>query len=373
MNRDKKILYFVSSLITVVLLSLQFVPSSHIRIVSAIVILALCIITVRSVRKRAIYSKNKDMAFLIVGVGTLLYLVLYYLSGLSLGFYKSPTPLTLNSLLTCILPISVIIITVEIVRGVLRAQNSKLVDILSYVGGVLSEIVIFGSAADVESFNQFMDFVGLIIFPALISNVLFHYVSKLYGFMPNIVYRLLITLYPYFIFAVPDVADSLQAFSKIIVPVALYLFLHTLYERKVRYASRKESKLPIIGLVLSLLLMTSTIMLISGQFRFSALVIATESMSGELEVGDVVIFEEYDDQIIKEGQVIVFKKGNIRVVHRVVDIENYGGERRYITKGDSNKDEDIGYILDTDIIGVTSFKIPYIGHPTLWVRDIFSK
>lgn len=363
----------MSFLFTAVLLSLQLVPADYIRIVSALVLLALGFFVIKLIKKRSIPSKNRDMAFLIVSVGTVLYLILYYLSGLSLGFYQSPTPLTLTSLFTCIIPISVIIITVEIVRGVFRAQNSKILDVLAYISGVLSEIVIYGSTVNFGDFSNFMEFVGLIIFPALISNILFQYVSKVYGFMPNVAYRLLTTLYPYLIFALPNAVDSLHAFTKILVPVALYLFLHTLYEKKTRYATKKESKLPVIGLVLSLLLMTSTIMLISGQFRYSALVIATESMTGELEVGDVVIFEEYDDQIIEEGQIIVFKRGRSRIVHRVVDIDQYGGERRYVTKGDANEDNDAGYILDSDIVGITSYKIPYVGSPTIWVRDIFSK
>jgi hypothetical protein len=30
-------------------------------------------------------------------------------------------------------------------------------------------------------------------------------------------------------------------------------------------------------------------------------------------------------------------------------------------------------VTDAEIVGVTNFKIPYIGMPTLWLGDIFKK
>jgi signal peptidase len=111
-------------------------------------------------------------------------------------------------------------------------------------------------------------------------------------------------------------------------------------------------------------------MLISCQFRFGAVVIATESMTGEINKGDVIIYERYDDQTIKEGQVIVFLQDQNRIIHRVVKIENIGGEVRYFTKGDANYSLDDGYITDADIVGLTDVKIAYIGYPTLWLRKL---
>ena len=120
---------------------------------------------------------------------------------------------------------------------------------------------------------------------------------------------------------------------------------------------------------MTVVIMIGIVMLTSCQFRFGALVIATESMTGELNKGDAVIFEQYDDQIIEEGQVIVFRKGQSRIVHRVVDIERVNGQNRYYTKGDMNGDLDAGYITDADIVGTAELKVPYVGYPTLWIRE----
>jgi signal peptidase len=94
-------------------------------------------------------------------------------------------------------------------------------------------------------------------------------------------------------------------------------------------------------------------------------------MTGELNKGDIAIYERYDDQVIEEGQVIVFRDGNKHVIHRVVDKSNINGEFRYYTKGDANEHLDAGYITDSDIKGVVVLNLPYFGYPTLWLRDLF--
>jgi signal peptidase I len=114
-------------------------------------------------------------------------------------------------------------------------------------------------------------------------------------------------------------------------------------------------------------------MLISCQFRFGAIVIATESMTGEINKGDMIIYERYDDQIIEEGQVIVFLDGKSKIVHRVVKIDQFGGENRYYTKGDANVTLDVGYRTEEDIFGLTDIKVAYVGYPTLWLREILRR
>jgi len=95
-------------------------------------------------------------------------------------------------------------------------------------------------------------------------------------------------------------------------------------------------------------------------------------MTGELDKGDTIVYEEYDGQIITEGQVIVFERSNAKIVHRVVEIERVDGVNRYFTKGDANEDKDAGYITDTEIVGIVELKIPIVGYPTIWLRNIVS-
>ena len=72
------------------------------------------------------------------------------------------------------------------------------------------------------------------------------------------------------------------------------------------------------------------------------------------------------------GDIIIFTRYNQRVIHRVVEIACINGETRYYTKGDANDNYDTGYVTDSEIIGVTDFKIAYIGYPTVWLHRLFA-
>jgi signal peptidase len=214
-----------------------------------------------------------------------------------------------------------------------------------------------------------MDLVGMTLFPALTSNVYYHYISKKYGAISNIVFRVILTLNIYFIPTVALVPDALEACLKIIFPIFMLAFVSALYSKKKKHAVQKGTKFGKITTALAVIIIVSLAMLISCQFRFGALVIATGSMTGEINKGDMIIYERYDGQTIEEGQVIVFMDNSSRVVHRVVKIENIGGEVRYYTKGDANEDLDTGYRLKSDIVGLTDIKLAYVGYPTLWLRE----
>ena len=112
-------------------------------------------------------------------------------------------------------------------------------------------------------------------------------------------------------------------------------------------------------------------MLISNQFYYGSYVVATESMTGEINKGDVIIYERYDDQLVVEGQVIVFEKNKSVTIHRVEEIKIINGVKRYYTKGDANDDLDAGYIIDGNIIGLVNYKLPFFGYPTIWVHSLF--
>ena len=308
-----------------------------------------------------------------MSVIALVYVAIYYLSGLAFGYYKSLNDNYLNTMLKYIVPVVIIVVSTEVIRSVVRAQKDFFADALSYVGCVVAETMIFGNISSITSFNIFMDFAAIRLFPAIVANLLYNYLSSRYGMYPNIVYRLVTTLYAYIIPFAPALPDSLFAFANLFIPILIYLFVDALYEKKRRYALAKKSKLTPILTGVVVVIMTAFVMLISNQFKYGALVIATESMTGEIDKGDAVIFEEYTDQIIKEGQVIVFEKNGSKIVHRVVDIQRIDGVTQYFTKGDANETLDTGYITSGQIVGVVSFKLPYVGYPTIWLRSLFTR
>ena len=233
------------------------------------------------------------------------------------------------------------------------------------------DIIIFATHSGISTFDALMDILGMTFFPAISFNILYTFISKRYGMVPNILFRLIITLYLYIIPITPKTPDVLIAFIQLVLPFIIMFFIKMLYEKQQRVVSHTSKRVNMAVSAVCAVLMVSIVMLISCQFRYGVLVIATESMTGEVDKGDAVVYEQYDSQLIIEGDIIVFEKYDQIVVHRVVKIERINNINRYYTKGDANDHIDAGYITESQIIGVTHFKIKYIGYPTIWVRSLF--
>ena len=375
---DKKVVHIFSISVFAVLLIALFLPLKESgRIIAALLLLPAAVIIPLFIKKRNIPSINKKQVLMIVIVCALVYVMIYYLTGLKFGFYKNPYRITVENFFRFFLPIAVIIVSTEIIRWVMMAQKSKAAHALCYLSFVIAEMLVCSNLPAVTSFNRFMDLIAGAFFQALFSNLLYNYLSKRYGMYPNIAFRAIITLHSYFFPVTSQISNSLVYLFDLFLPIVVFLFIDSLFEKKKRYALRRTSRiLRVLSVILTavvIIIMIGTVMLVSNQFQYGALVIATESMTGELNKGDVVIFESYDGQTIQEGQVIVFENNNSMIVHRVVDIKIINGIARYYTKGDANEHNDAGYITNADIVGFANYKIPALGYPSLWLRKLFTK
>lgn len=370
---DRKSIYVVSLSVLVAFIPLLFVGVKYVRWLAAIAFIVAAVVAYAFVKKRSILSFNKKQVLALLTIIALVYLTLYYMVGLHFGFSKVYRQLSLSSFLELILPSLLIIIASELLRSVILAQQCRCPSVAIYVICIFSDVLIKGGLSNIGSHYAFMEMVGVVLFSSVTMNLLYHYLSKRYGVLPNIVFRSILTLYIYVIPFVPAVPDAINAFALVILPLVVWMFIDGLYEKKFKYATQRTSKWTYLSTAATLAFMISVIMLITCQFRFGLLVIASPSMEGEISVGDAVIFEAYDGQNINKGDVIVFykDKSDSRTVHRVVNTEKINGQVRYYTKGDANNDVDYGYITESNIEGVVRLKVSGIGYPSLWLRDLF--
>ena len=372
---DKRRAYIVSLSILAILLVLLFAPGGSGRIIAAILLLPLAIVTHFLIQKRVIISIYSKEVSLVVGIIGALYLMLYFVSGLFFGFYKTGYNFGIDFLFRLTIPIAVIIVATEIIRHILVAQKDNITSTISFFICLTADVIIVSTVAGITNFSTFMDVVGLTLFPGILYNILFNYLSVRYGILPSLIYRGFTVFAFYLIPYGSNISDSLVGMIQLLLPIAIYVFIDILYEKKRRYALGEQSivkkTFSRIITAVAVIIMVGTVMLISNQFKYGALVIATDSMTGEINKGDVVIMEKYEDQAIEKGQVIVFENGKAMFVHRVVKIEIINGAARYYTKGDANEDMDAGFVTKHDIVGLVDFKIPSIGYPTLWLRSLF--
>jgi signal peptidase len=374
MKKDKLAVYIVSVLAFAALLPLLFLElgtAANVRIAAAAVLFVMTFPVCLVIRRRRASSIRWTSVLLLATVLGVLYVILVSMTGLHFGFFKNPYTLNTDLLLKTLLPVAVIIATTEIIRSVLLAQQIRFASLMAFLIAMTGDVLMLTNLVRVTSFNRFMDLVGLTLLPAAIGNVYYHYASKRYGALPNMPLRLILALYSYLLPTTSAVPDALLSCSLILFPLLLLAVVSSLYEKKKRIAlPKKGQKLGWFATALTVVVCIAIAMLISCRFRFGALVIATESMTGEINKGDMIIYERYDDQPIQEGQVVVFLQNEARIVHRVVRIETVRGETRYYTKGDANDSPDAGYRTRADIFGLTDVKLAYVGYPTLWLREL---
>ncbi len=89
--------------------------------------------------------------------------------------------------------------------------------------------------------------------------------------------------------------------------------------------------------------------------------------------GDIIILKGANIENIKNGDVIVFKKGSrAPIIHRVVKIYTENNTKYITTKGDNGATNpaprsDETKISNDEIIGKAAFRIPFLG----WIKIIF--
>ncbi len=371
MYTDKKRVYLFSALVCSMLFLSFFIPVSLRRYVVAVFLVITAILVIYMIKKRSILSINKKQVLFIMFTIGLLYVMIYYLLGIEFGFHRNIYGLPVRNFFRFTVPIAIIIVAMELIRRVILAQKLLIPNILVYVSGVLVDLIIFINYDQINTFNVFMDILGMAFLPAFTLNLLYTYLSKNYGAWPNIAFRLITTLFIYFIPVLPSIPDIMESVIKFVLPFVIMGFISVLYAKQKRVVSHRKRTISTIGTVFAAVILIMFVMLISCKFKYGALVIGSESMTGSINKGDVVVYEEYTGQPIYEGDVIVFEVDGKKVIHRVVDIERINNIYRYYTKGDANEDMDSGYITEGQIVGVTHFRVVYIGYPSLWVRSIF--
>ena len=103
-----------------------------------------------------------------------------------------------------------------------------------------------------------------------------------------------------------------------------------------------------------------------GSFTYQPIAILSNSMNPTFKRGDVVIYKKEENII--PGNIIVFQYQNQIIVHRVVSINEY-----YVTKGDANNSIDYIKVQKEDIKGVYQFSLKYLGYPSIWLNELFTK
>ncbi len=310
----------------------------------------------------------------------MVFLILYYLFGIVIGYAKSNNYLTLYGLTVFIIPTILKIVFKEHLRKLIltKSGNNKFLIIYTVLLFIMIDVLPALSMLKMSNMHDVFIFIALVLLPSITFNISATYINMKVGYMPVIIYLLIFSLYQYIIPIVPNPSEYLKAIIDFILPILILFKVRKIvnkYSNENKEIDRNYKKSAIILLIIPIMLTIIIIYFVSGYFKYYALAIASGSMNPVFDRGSVVIIEQVNDKYdnynkLKEGKIIAFKAEKNTVVHRLIRIVNVGDEIFYYTKGDANKKEDDYLIKKENIIGIVKFTIPYIGYPTVWFSEI---
>lgn len=294
---------------------------------------------------------------------SIIFLILYLVSGIIVGFNKNPYDHTLIYTFKClwktILPIS----GIEIVRYKLIKSNKNSFTIMTLITIIIIMSEINFNALLLSHNITFLHYLVSVIIPIIARNILFTYLSLNTHYNVSIIIRIFNEVPKLFLPFIPYSNWFIEgSFDIIKVLIIYYLFKYFIFNKKNIHRFKSSAMLYPLTIITSILL----VLFMLGVFNYQPIAILSNSMNPLFKRGDVVIYKREEN--ISPGDIIVFKYENQIIVHRVVSINEY-----YITKGDANNTIDYIKIKKEDIKGVYQFHIKYLGYPSIWLNEFFTK
>lgn len=139
---------------------------------------------------------------------------------------------------------------------------------------------------------------------------------------------------------------------------------------------KKIISIVVIIILIPILFVSATILIdsyahpdkVPSFFGWKPFIVLSGSMETQISPGDVVVVKEINTKDLQKGDIIAFKEGDIVITHRIDDIVTEDGTQKYITKGDNNNTQDVGYVLPEQVEGVFQFKISRLGNLAMFVQ-----
>lgn len=329
--------------------------------------------------RKPIKQKFKDANFIITGL-SIIVLGLMYLIGLFSGFVSTYSPLstTAISLGKWILVIISVILT-ELIRYVIAINKSKkqkryiITEILMLLNFVLIDMSLYPKVFIFNSSTQICEFFCIFLVQSLAKNLMLNSISTNYSYVPCLYYRLFMDLYIFLLPIKPNINTFIESVIFLVFPYLVYITIKEITEKRKIELSKTKRKSNYLWNGTIIILIGILVMLVSCEFKYGMLAVGSKSMTGTINKGDAIIYKKYaKEKNLKEGQIIVFEKNNVMIIHRIVSIYKISEQESvYKTKGDANEDNDNWLVKQEEIIGTVDTRVPWIAWPSVLLNGIF--
>lgn len=327
-------------------------------LINPIVFLLLFIITCFINPKQRIKDKKEKEQIILIIV--LISLMLYFLSGLIVGYSKNIYNNNFIGIIINLWSYVFIIVYQEYIRNYLVKKHK----IICFILLTLFEInlyTLFNIDNNIELFKQ----ISLVVIPAISTNLLLNYLTKTSGYISCLLYKIPIIFTNIYLPILPNLNWFINSLYRTLLPFIIYIFIKKIDTKRDRIKSKTSSN------ILILIILIIFVLFVAGIFKYKIVSIASNSMKDTISRGYAVIIEQTND--IKLYDIIEYRLDKIVIVHRVISIDKTKDGYLYTTKGDNNNNSDKDKVKEEQIIGKVIVKIPYIGYPSVWLNEFFTR
>lgn len=305
----------------------------------------------------------------------IIFIVVSIAIGIFDGLGKSPYNHTLKGVLMNILLVGSMLVGKEFVRSWLVSNLTKYENYIVFA--VVAFIMTFigfsiNSFAELKGYEETVKFIAQYFAPEFSHNLLAVYLAYLGGPLPAIIYMGVLQAFYWLSPVLPNLQWITAAVVGIMCPIFFLTAIQSIFLKEAKLIKKRDkAQESVFSWILTSLFSIGVIWFVVGVFPIYPSVIATGSMEPMIKPGDVILVRKVED--IKEvqiGDVIQFRRDNILISHRVLEIKEDDKKGiSYRTKGDNNSGADTELVIPEDIKGKIISVVPKIGWPTLLIKS----
>ncbi|MEL1135345.1 signal peptidase I [Desulfitobacterium sp. THU1] len=301
-------------------------------------------------------------------------IVVQVLAGLVDGLGKSPYDHSAFGLISNVLIVGSVLVGRELARhylvnSITREENYRVFLAVTILMTIISFPITKYSG--LISYEEIAKFLAQFLVPEFTKNLLATVLVFYGGPLASIIFIGTLEAFHWLSPILPDLKWITAALVGILTPVFLLSYVQIIYEDETRKRRRdKEQEENPLSWIITTLISIGIVWFSVGVFPIYPSVIATGSMIPMIQPGDVILVDKKIDVMrLATGDVIQFRRDDILISHRIIEVIEKDGIKSYKTQGDNNSGPDRELVKPENIKGSIIKVVPNIGWPTLLIKS----
>lgn len=184
--------------------------------------------------------------------------------------------------------------------------------------------------------EQMVQWAGKRLLPVAAENLLASYLVLGGGWTASLAYRGVLAAFEWGAPVLPDLSWAWAAFVGTVVPILSILALQRWLEPPAVEEEATAAWSTLREWIWLAVFAVALLWFNTGMLGVQPSLISGISMEPTLKAGDIAITWRVDPADVQIGDIVRFRDGEISILHRVWRIEEQGGHRVFITRGDNN-------------------------------------